>query len=144
MNKKYYVVINATGHFVRDLPCLLEALPQNDAQVFNQYKNTLFDGEKIATMVREEYAGKILPAWNGKNWVESATTEAQDTLAKSEAAHAKRAQRNELLAQADIVINKIEDLGGDASAWRDYRVKLREMPEQNADARLWQFPTKPE
>ena len=49
-----------------------------------------------------------------------------------------RAERNQLLAQADIEINKLDDLGKDSSSWRAYRQALRDSTES------WVLPTKPE
>ena len=49
-----------------------------------------------------------------------------------------RAKRNQLLIEADIEINKLEDLGKDSSAWRSYRQALRDSTES------WVLPTKPE
>ena len=48
-----------------------------------------------------------------------------------------RAERNTLLQQADIEINKLDDLGKDSSAWRAYRQALRNSTES------WVLPTKP-
>lgn len=49
-----------------------------------------------------------------------------------------RAERDVLLKEADIEINKLDDLGKDSSAWREYRQALR-------DSTLsWVLPTKPE
>ena len=49
-----------------------------------------------------------------------------------------RAERNQLLIEADIEINKLEDLGKDSSVWRSYRQALRDSTES------WVLPTKPE
>ena len=49
-----------------------------------------------------------------------------------------RAERNQLLIEADIEINKLDDLGKDSSAWRAYRQALRDSTES------WVLPTKPE
>ena len=49
-----------------------------------------------------------------------------------------RAERNQLLIEADIEINKLDDLGKDSSAWRTYRQALRDSTES------WVLPTKPE
>ena len=49
-----------------------------------------------------------------------------------------RSERDALLKEADIEINKLEDLGKDSSVWRVYRQALR-------DATItWELPTKPE
>ena len=49
-----------------------------------------------------------------------------------------RAERNQLLIEADIEINKLDDLNKDASSWRVYRQALRDSTE------CWALPTKPE
>lgn len=49
-----------------------------------------------------------------------------------------RAERNQLLIEADIEINKLEDLNMDSSSWRVYRQELRDSTES------WVLPTKPE
>lgn len=49
-----------------------------------------------------------------------------------------RAERNQLLIEADIEINKLDDLGKDSYAWRYYRQALRDSTEN------WVLPTKPE
>ena len=49
-----------------------------------------------------------------------------------------RAERDKLLTEADIEINKLVDLGLDSTEWRAYRQALR-------DATLsWVLPSKPE
>ena len=49
-----------------------------------------------------------------------------------------RTERDVLLKEADIEINKLDDLGKDSSSWRIYRQALR-------DATItWELPTKPE
>lgn len=42
-----------------------------------------------------------------------------------------RAERNYKLDQADVAINRLEDAGQDAKAWRAYRNWLRAIPEQS-------------
>ena len=49
-----------------------------------------------------------------------------------------RAERDALLIEADVEINKAEDLGKDSSSWRAYRQALRDSTEN------WVLPTKPE
>ena len=48
-----------------------------------------------------------------------------------------RATRNQLLEDADIEINKLDDLGKDSSFWRTYRQALRD------STITWELPTKP-
>lgn len=49
-----------------------------------------------------------------------------------------RAERDVLLKEADIEINKLDDLGKDSSSWRVYRQALRN------STITWELPTKPE
>ncbi len=49
-----------------------------------------------------------------------------------------RANRDKLLAEADIEINKLEDLGLDPTEWRKYRQELRD------STLTWVLPSKPE
>ena len=49
-----------------------------------------------------------------------------------------RAERDALLIEADIEINKLDDLNIDSSSWRAYRQALRDSTES------WVLPTKPE
>ena len=53
-----------------------------------------------------------------------------------------RANREPLLEEADWEINKLEDSGGDASAWRTYRQKLRDITKAS-DIYNVTWPTKP-
>ena len=48
-----------------------------------------------------------------------------------------RVNRNLLLKEADIEINKLEDIGTDSSTWREYRQALRD------STISWKIPTKP-
>ena len=53
-----------------------------------------------------------------------------------------RYMREELFVEADIAIYKLEDSGGDTTAWRTYRQELRDMTSQsNLENPVW--PTKP-
>lgn len=49
-----------------------------------------------------------------------------------------RTERNLLLIEVDIEINKLDDLNKDSSSWRAYRQALRDSTES------WVLPTKPE
>ena len=48
-----------------------------------------------------------------------------------------RAERDKLLAEADIEINKLVDLGLDSTEWRKYRQELRDL------TLTWVLPSKP-
>lgn len=54
-----------------------------------------------------------------------------------------RFMREELFVEADIAIYKLEDSGGDTTAWRTYRQQLRDMTSQS-DLENPVWPTKPE
>ena len=53
-----------------------------------------------------------------------------------------RITREPLFTEADIEINKLEDIGQDATEWRTYRQELRDMTEQS-DLANPVYPTKP-
>lgn len=50
---------------------------------------------------------------------------------RATAAATIRSQRNELTDRTSREINRLEDAGQDASVWRQYRVALRNVPEQD-------------
>lgn len=54
----------------------------------------------------------------------------QAQAASSEIENEKRAERNRLLAEADIAINKAFDSGADLTALKEYRQALRDVPQQ--------------
>ena len=47
-----------------------------------------------------------------------------------------RAERDKRLALADIEILKLEDVGGDTTAYRIYRQALRDIPSEQPDATI--------
>lgn len=57
-----------------------------------------------------------------------AALQAQATSGEIE--NKKRAERNHLLAEADIAINKAFDSGADLTAFKAYRQALRDVPQQ--------------
>ena len=70
--------------------------------------------------------------WNGNEWI------ADNEKIEEAKQFAFRAERNQLLIEADIEINKLDDLNMDSSSWRAYRQALR-------DATMtWELPIKPE
>lgn len=71
--------------------------------------------------------------WASKTWKPSASLKAQEI----------RAERAPLLAEADIAINQIEDRGGDAGAWREYREALRNLTAQGGFPFDVEWPGKP-
>ncbi len=54
-----------------------------------------------------------------------------------------RSRRNNLLYLADKEVNRLEDVGKDASVWRDYRVLLRDIPQTYSDPDNVIWPDKP-
>lgn len=74
--------------------------------------------------------------------------EMNDQIPTLEQLHAQlwkeiRVHRNGLLKTADIKINVKEDAGTDATTWRTYRKKLRDMPTTTADPTKVVWPKKP-
>ena len=65
----------------------------------------------------------------------------QDTLDEQQKASLRR-DREPLLEEADWQIHKLEDSGGDASAWRTYRQELRDITKAS-DIYNVTFPNKP-
>ncbi|WP_233866562.1 XkdW family protein [Paraburkholderia adhaesiva] len=59
------------------------------------------------------------------------------------ASNKARTQRNSMLSDVDTTINRIEDGGGDASAWRNYRKALRDVPQQTGFPHRIKWPDKP-
>ena len=57
--------------------------------------------------------------------------------AQEQAEYDFREKRNQLLIEADITINKLEDNGQDSTAWRQYRQELRDA------TTTWVMPSKP-
>ena len=55
-----------------------------------------------------------------------------------------RCHRISLLKTADIKVNLAEDSGADASAWRNYRQLLRELPNTTDDPTVVVWPVMPE
>ena len=68
------------------------------------------------------------PVFKDGNWTKAIIQ--QDAPAIVDEAEKARYQRDTLLRQADIEINKLEDVGKDAKAWRKYRQSLRDVPNQ--------------
>ena len=59
--------------------------------------------------------------WNGNEWI------ADNEKIQEQNQSAFREERNQLLIEADIEINKLDDLNMDSSSWRVYRQALRDM-----------------
>lgn len=62
-------------------------------------------------------------------------------------AHARatiaRCERESLLLEADIEINKLEDVGSSSLEWRAYRQALRDVPQQAGFPASINWPTAP-
>ncbi|MBV7262551.1 hypothetical protein KCG43_11145 [Photobacterium sp. WH24] len=54
-----------------------------------------------------------------------------------------RAKRDALIDRVTREINRLEDVGDDASQWRSYRVSLRNLPEQAGFPSNVDWPTQP-
>ena len=84
--------------------------------------------------------------WNGSEIVKDDTAKAAHDLA--EEWKQIRAERTRLLAETDWVVIKARENGGQvSSAWRTYRVALRDIPSEQSDATKYSeitWPTKPE
>lgn len=74
-----------------------------------------------------------------KQWLKDNTPEPEFTAEEllTQKQNEFRAERNNLLAEADIEINKLVDLGLDATEWRVYRQELRD------STLTWGLPSKP-
>lgn len=98
-------------------------------------KNGLIPKEMIKLTDKQLKAYENKPefgVWNSNEWI-------SDNEKIEEAKQAQfRAERNQLLVEADIEINKLDDLNIDSSSWRAYRQSLRDSTEN------WVLPTKPE
>ena len=106
-------------------------------------RNTVVYNKETKQESKIDYLGKIkddvttlkpeqFDKWEVDKWVE-------DRKAKEEFEQAQfRVERDALLIEADIEINKAEDLDKDSSAWRVYRQALRD------STMTWVLPTKPE
>ena len=83
--------------------------------------------------------------WNGSEIVKDDTAKAAHDLA--EEWKQIRAERTRLLAETDWVVIKARENGGQvSSAWRTYRVALRDIPSEQSDATKYSeitWPTKP-
>ena len=89
--------------------------------------------------------GTFSLTWNGSEIVKDDTAKAAHDLA--EEWKQIRAERNRLLAETDWVVIKARENGGQvSSAWRTYRVALRDIPSEQSDATKYSeitWPTKP-
>ena len=84
--------------------------------------------------------------WNGSEIVKDDTAKAAYDLA--EEWKQIRRERNRLLAETDWIVIKARENGGTvSSAWRTYRVALRNIPSEQSDVTKYSeitWPTKPE
>lgn len=123
----YAVRIDSGGFFVSDLA------PAQD-----------YTGEPLTAPAWERNTF-FRPRWNGASWEEGAEQAEVDSKQATAAAAAERAWRNGELERLDKRINDADDRGQleRAGALRAYRVALRDMPAQSADARDWKRPADP-
>ena len=94
--------------------------------------NFSFEGMYIpADTANRHYSAMLREVADGEATVEyyaGSAREAADSLA--ELVNAERAWRNAELSKSDIDIYKLEDAGLDATAYRAYRMVLRDYPQQ--------------
>lgn len=64
-------------------------------------------------------------------WIDVATIESSTEDKKTTKSVEIRSTRDELADRVSREINRLEDIGVDASNWREYRQKLRDIPEQD-------------
>ena len=116
-----------------------------DWEYIKDNRNTIVYNKETKQESRIDYLGKIkddvttLKPEQFDKWNNETSKWMLDYKSKEEYDQALfRAERDALLIEADIEINKAEDLGKDSSVWRVYRQALR-------DATLtWVLPSKPE
>lgn len=102
----------------------------------------VYDADDIPTLTDENGDAYLDPAWHVVAAVaavdEVPAVPAHYIIKKNSEADQKirqaimdkvSAKRQPLLAEADIMINKLEDQGQDTSAWRAYRQALRDVTE---------------
>lgn len=72
------------------------------------------------------------PVFDGAKWIKR-TVKPVETKEppKEDPAKVARYMRDQLLRDADIAINKLEDCGKDAKLLREHREKLRNVPQQD-------------
>lgn len=96
-------------------------IPGDGVKISDEQHQALLAGQSKGKLIQaDEHGQPIL--------VEPpAPTDEQKKAAKSTEI---RTQRDELVARVSREINRLEDAGQDASNWRQYRVALRNVPEQ--------------
>jgi hypothetical protein len=94
--------------------------------------------ETYAQLLTAQSSGKqIVPGTDGRPIAQDPTF-TDDQLAAS-----ARADRDARLAVADNMVNTLEDAGQSSTAWRQYRVQLRDVPAQPGFPRSIQWPVAP-
>ncbi|MFM0155702.1 phage tail assembly chaperone [Paraburkholderia sediminicola] len=79
--------------------------------------------QQYATLLADQSKGKVIDVVKGV-----VVSQDPPSPTDEEMAAIMRARRNELLTITDRVINAAEDAGGTATAWRQWRVTLRNLP----------------
>lgn len=110
--------LDGSGKFVGDFILLTD----NDALPLN-WTDTPF--------AMPCFTPRFVGARNGDTgeWAGSWVDDGIQPLTPQQQEVQERIWRNAELARADVQINKAEDVGGDARPWREYRVALRNWPE---------------
>jgi hypothetical protein len=87
----------------------------------------------------KKYVDGVLQDLNAE---EEAQLVKDNTITNEQYLDMARNKRIRLFEEADIEIYKLEDSGGDVSAWRTYRQALRDITKQSDPSNLT-WPTKP-
>lgn len=106
----YHAELNPNGFYCDDINVIPAGAVEVDAEVHAELLS---------------HGRRIVPGPGGLPAVEPEYVPTIEDLAAM-----ARAKRSLLLDAADKKVNTIEDEGGDASAWRTYRVALRRLPKQ--------------
>lgn len=95
------------------------AWPKDIVEISNAYKDTLLTGVNTGKKLAINNNGDVI-------LTDPSNEEQAMTLAAS-----IRTTRDELADRTSREINRLEDAGTDASDWRQYRIALRNVPEQD-------------
>lgn len=125
---KYLAVIDADGFFLYD--ALLGFVREN--------------GTRLVRAI--DVQGLYRPRFDSvSGWHEGKPAAELDLIRAQSAAAEHRRWRAAEFDIADKKVNDCDDRGNPllGDEWRAYRIRLRDMPEQSADAREWKRPERP-
>mgnify|MGYP003122778637 CR=1 FL=1 len=149
------------AEFIDEVPAILA-----HAEHWTDGENSVYNANDIPTLTDDDGNPYLDPDWTHVDAVEAVDgVPAHYRVKKTSSADQELRQakmdelsllRAPLLTEADVEINKLEDNGGDSSAWRTYRQALRDITETykkvNGDWKVitdnlvvseFVFPTKP-